>query len=424
MNLVEVDLLRKVRSLASDIGHRDQRVACDFALNIEMPLLHVGPLSFGGDGCELTGASAQREEFRCSVGAAADAGVAADIGLQRRNDQRRIAFERFGVGIVAVGMLEKNSIAGADSHLAVAPGIEGKANARRGIEQVPAHATGMNSVAPAMHHAGQGGNTLPRSEDQRAIVQRDRWRNRGIVGRGLEVVSLAFGFVITAHQADAHAEIQREPPADVPIILQIRLKNFVAIVVFDVLIGLGKIGDIPDQQVGKAVAGTVAAGIADRGIPGKTEIAVGFFLGRFVFFNRRKVSAELQIVLAQNLGRVVVKRVCRIRIVPGQKSGIDRDVAEIVRPADADGRNRAIEAILKKSRHRHRRWPLPRGPCVVEMQVIGGIAENKFVEQRGRECCAQICDHADAGAVNHSANRGDGRTRVLGAGGNRIRLLP
>src|ERR1700683_3318383 len=99
-----------------------------------MPLLHVRPLSLRGDGGELACTSAEREKFRRAVGAAADAGVAADIGLQRRNNQRRIALERFGVGIVAVGMLEENSITRANGHLAVAFGIEGKADSRRGIE--------------------------------------------------------------------------------------------------------------------------------------------------------------------------------------------------------------------------------------------------------------------------------------------------
>src|SRR5262249_23872302 len=121
---------------------------------------------------------------------------------------------------------------------AVAPRIKGKPHARRRIEQMPAHATGVDSARAAVHDAGHVENTLPRTKNQRAVVGRNLWGQVSVVGARVEIVGPTLSLVIAAEQAHRKAKIQREPLGNPPIVLQERFEYFIAVVVSGVLTGL------------------------------------------------------------------------------------------------------------------------------------------------------------------------------------------
>src|ERR1700683_1861411 len=100
-----------------------------------MVLLDVGPLRRGGNGGQLTVTAAQRIQKRLSArGRAPYIRVAGDVELNRRNDAGRIAFERFGIGVVAIGVFQKDPITRADRGFTVSLRIKSKANSRSRIE--------------------------------------------------------------------------------------------------------------------------------------------------------------------------------------------------------------------------------------------------------------------------------------------------
>ncbi len=115
-------------------------------LHVEVPLLHVGPDGFIG----------QRDELQWS-----SAGSASSWKPIRARSSRLLYpamlrmlvmgvvllsySKRFRIGLVAVGVLEEDSVAAANGPLAVALWIKGKSDARRGIEPFIFQAAGRNA---------------------------------------------------------------------------------------------------------------------------------------------------------------------------------------------------------------------------------------------------------------------------------------
>src|SRR5947209_19329840 len=98
-------------SLAAHVRGREHSVLEYLVLDVQMPLLHVRPDSFGRN------RDHSQRELQTS---AADLVVANDIKLCRSLDQRRRAFQRLNVPFVAVGVLEEDAVAAAQSRLAIA----------------------------------------------------------------------------------------------------------------------------------------------------------------------------------------------------------------------------------------------------------------------------------------------------------------
>src|ERR1700691_4530582 len=113
-------------------------------LNVKMPLLHVRPHHLIGK----RGEGKRRQRSSC-----ANALITRDVELTGHLQQRRrLAFERFGIRLFAVGVLKENSVTAADCSLAIALGIEGKTDARRGVEQMSLRAADGNSRRDSALH--------------------------------------------------------------------------------------------------------------------------------------------------------------------------------------------------------------------------------------------------------------------------------
>src|SRR5208282_5931061 len=81
----------------------------------------------------------------------------------------------------------------------------------------------------------------------------------------------------------------------------------------------------------------------------------------------------------------------------------------------------AAETVVEDSGHGHAGGPLPFVAALQQAEVIGGVAEDKFVQQCGRGIGGQVRDDADSRTDDCSANR---RNRRSGPGRDRIKLLP
>src|SRR5208282_1522112 len=166
--LVELTLDRQMCPLTPHISDINDIGSGQFALNPEAPLLRVGPDRSGGNGSDVerkhrtwrrirsthrTGTRGiVRVECR-SIANVADAGVADRKLLRHAEHNRRAGFERSGISFVAGTVLEKYSIAATNRRLAVSPGIPGKADPRRRIEQMTTHAACGRAVNTALHQS-------------------------------------------------------------------------------------------------------------------------------------------------------------------------------------------------------------------------------------------------------------------------------
>jgi len=120
-----------VRAFAADVGNREKDIAGQFMLYAQVPLLHVGPLDSvrDGDGSERAGrpgGSLASSNTWVPTWNVADGSV--------RREGRCALLEKFGVGFVAVHVLEEDAISPADGPFAVTDGIVGEAEARPWID--------------------------------------------------------------------------------------------------------------------------------------------------------------------------------------------------------------------------------------------------------------------------------------------------
>src|SRR6266404_2516140 len=117
-----------------------------FPLHVEVPLLHVWP-----NGFVRNGVHAQREKRNRSAGAA-NVRIASNLKLRCVEGEGSGTFEGLRVAFVAIGVLEKDTVAASNGHLAVTLWIKRESNARRGIEEVPLHASWVRGTT----HTGIG----------------------------------------------------------------------------------------------------------------------------------------------------------------------------------------------------------------------------------------------------------------------------
>src|SRR6267154_397729 len=228
--LVHVALLRKVCTFAADVRHGRDDVARKFLLDVEVPLLDVRPNHFVRDG-----ADGKREE-----NASADPTVTADVELRSIERKRRGAFERFGVGFVAVRVLEEDAVTTANGHFSVALWIPREADARSGVEDMAFHATGFvvgangsATRAPALNDAVEG---IASARNESAFLARDGTvvesrRRSGLERVWIEAESVAIALTVGSVEAQAQTEVKSELFGDAPVVLEVRLDDAIAVVI-------------------------------------------------------------------------------------------------------------------------------------------------------------------------------------------------
>src|SRR5580700_7697443 len=105
-------------------------------LNIKVPLLHIGPDRFVGNGneCQRSRGSAQRRRI--------DVGVANDVRYGCSLRKRVVLLQGSGIGLALIGMFEEDAVPPTNGPFPVAFRIEGETEARRRVKQMPLHTTG------------------------------------------------------------------------------------------------------------------------------------------------------------------------------------------------------------------------------------------------------------------------------------------
>src|SRR2546423_2585415 len=167
-----------------------------------------------------------------------------------------------------------------------------------------------------------------------------------------------------------------------PIVLEVRFQDFVAIVVLQETILLSITGDISKKQVGERITRS------DVGVGRvKGEIAryrAGTELpSQFIFLTEGNIGSELQVMFPYDLGHVVAVCVSGVGIVNTvwNVSWVFAKSAAISVSSDqVNSGKRSIEAVLEDTTNRNIRSPFPIS-YVVQNDVVGGIAEYEFIEQ-------------------------------------------
>jgi hypothetical protein len=114
----------------------------------------------------------------------------------------------------------------------------------------------VNQVWADVAGAGWNWNRLV-ADEQTAVLIKMQLETRvgGHVLGGIPVPGLLVILVVVAEQADAEAHVHREVRADLPVILHIRLIDFVAVVIFELPAVLLVRTDGAGEQIGVFVAG-------------------------------------------------------------------------------------------------------------------------------------------------------------------------
>src|SRR5580693_4247469 len=210
-----------MRTFAAHVSDGHNGAGHELALNVQIPLLHIGP-----DGLSWNGVHCQRKRHALS----ANAGVANHVVLRRSEHVWRCAFERFRVALVSIGVLKEYSISAANGSLTVAEGIVSETDAWSRIEQVTLHASSRDAADAALDYARKRisaiGNNGARLTGNGA-VDVDLRRGRQVVDSRIEIVRLVQLFTVGAEQAQPESQIQREFLVYAPVVLHIRLHNLV-----------------------------------------------------------------------------------------------------------------------------------------------------------------------------------------------------
>ena len=227
-------------ALASHIRDRRNRVLGDIVLDVQMPLLHVGPLRFVGNGNE-----AQRAG-RVSLGD--DVVITRDINDRNRLGKRVVLLQRARICFALIGVLEEDAVAPTEGPLAVALGIPGESKSRCGVEEMALHATvGHAPRDPALHPS------VVRVANYQTRVRIDAACS-GNVMRGIKVPGGVMDLAVGAEHADPQTQVDGQATGGVPVILEVGFKDLIAVVGLDGCFFLLEVCHLPEQQVGKSVS--------------------------------------------------------------------------------------------------------------------------------------------------------------------------
>src|ERR1700676_3216940 len=137
----------------------------------------------------------------------------------------------------------------------------------------------------------------------------------------IKVEGLLLCVPISLVQTEAHTKVQRQPVRNVPVVLEVRLKEFVAVVILDQMVLLAKAGNISQQEVREWIARAprvdASLGGKRRGVKAQvTRIgAIRQLAAKLVLLGCGNIGAKLQDVLAQNFIYVVAEGVSWVGIV-------------------------------------------------------------------------------------------------------------
>src|SRR5580693_1381123 len=335
-----------------------------------MPLLHVRPDRLVRDGYEgqRGGSCAERRGI--------DVRIARNVGDGRRLGERVVLFQGTGIGLALIGVFEKDAIPAADGPLSVTLGIKGKAEAWRWVEKMTFHAAGLNSRRDsAVHPSVELGIGYGPFHKVGGVGE----ARAGNVVSGIEIPGVVVDLAISAEHTYAQAQVQRQARRGMPVVLEVGLKDLVPVVGLDRRFLLLILLHISQQQIGKCVP---AADHAVAGGVGQNAVGTDPRLRNLVLLRRHKVTAELQVMLADDLGDIVFVGIGRVGIqrAVGYVSRVLVDAIEYA-AVQADPRHFAAEAIVEHT-HSHSLWTLPIWTHEIENDVVGSVAGYKFIQQR------------------------------------------
>ncbi len=161
-------------------------------------------------------------------------------------------------------MLEEYSISTADGSLSVAHGIEGETDAWSGVEEVTLHTTLVGSAgnrgiwksgctyrtscSATVHHAIKGITpTIQRSAKSTSVVAIDvidQWSVRQAPRCGIKVERLVVTLAIGPEETESYSQVQSQSFGRMEIILEVRLQNFIAVVILSLRTGQREVRDI------------------------------------------------------------------------------------------------------------------------------------------------------------------------------------
>ena len=272
-------------------------------LDIQVPLLHIRPSGFARNRGNRQRRRASAKQAGIEVVIAGDVHHARGLGLDV------IRLEQVGIRFIAVGVLEENAVTTPDGPFPVALRIEGKPNARRGVEPVVCHAARGNARRhstvdpPVVRIAGD--------ESCRGIHAAGSWH----VKPRIEIVGQVIQLPISSKETDPQSQVEGQAPADMPVILNIGFVNVIEVVQFELGLLLSEAADITEQKIGVSIARSERRVRAIRGIS-ETQQAVRRVrrLRNLVLVRVHEIHAELQVVRPDDLGQVVAEGERRVRI--------------------------------------------------------------------------------------------------------------
>ena len=301
-------------------------------------------------------------------------------------------------------MLEEDAVPAADCCFPVAFRIKSEADTGSGIEQVTLHTAHVGippnrgvrksgcrdrpPCAATLHHA---------IERIAASIQRSRLGGVGAVGiihqgrirrvprRWIKIERPMVTLAISPEEAEPYSQIQGQPPGRMEVILEIRFQDFIAVVILGLGAGLGEVGDVAQEKIGKRIAGRTRCGAAE----GQEAVDRRVGPGKLILLCRGKISAKLQIVSACDLGDVVTVGIGRIRVVRSV-----RDVSIIFGNAVVDAAAQVNSRQLASGVHLREKISTSVAPALPgiwvgesrtgENDMVGGVAKHELIEQRGR----------------------------------------
>jgi len=239
--------------------------------------------------------------------------VGRQVELVRGLYHGRRSFQRFGVALVSVGVLEENPVASADRKFSVAKNIVSKAQARRRIEEMSRHAAGRDSVVATLNKAVKdvagSWHDGPGLAGNRSVFVDCRSGGRA-PGCRFKVTRLVADVFIGPEHAYAQTEVECQPGSDAPVVLKVRLDDLVAVVILGLRRSLGKLADVAGQQVCERVAGRHRRG----GAEGKGALVVAY--AWLVFLRGDEADAKEQSLLREGLSKIVAVGVSGVRVFP------------------------------------------------------------------------------------------------------------
>src|SRR5579871_6914351 len=241
-----------------------------------------------------------------------------------------------------------------------------------------------------------------------------------IVGCRIEVIGLLVFFPISTVEADAQSQVQCQVSSNVPVILEIRLHDLVAVVVFQLQISLTIRGNSPGQEICESIPRGNSLG-ADVIVEDTLQIRAILL----VFLAGDKIESEKHIVIAGDLRNLVSICVSRIGIVPGEISRVRAETAAVRRTTrKGDGRYQSAEPVRIDTAH----LEAGRQSGVtqrVQEDVVGGVAEYELIQKRWRHIHSHVskCSHTRSneirphrrktGAITPQRRRSDGAPGIV-----------